>query len=171
MENRPNRTARRRRPMSVINPWVILGALVIACILTTISLGIYTLSSRGRNAGAPSTAVLAVIPAATITPTGESAQGEVPGSAEQTPPSPPPGELAVGAYVQVTGTGGDGLRMRDKPGLDGKILFVASESEVFEVAKGSVEMDGYSWWRLVGPFDDTRQGWAVANYLEVVQKP
>ena len=77
----------------------------------------------------------------------------------------------VGAYVQVTGTGGDGLRLRDQPGLNGNVLLVASEAEVFRLEDGPVEMDGYTWWSLIGPFDETRRGWGVANYLEIIQNP
>jgi hypothetical protein len=73
--------------------------------------------------------------------------------------------------VQIIGTGGDGLRLRDQPGLDGKVLLLGSEAEVFRVQDGPREVDGYTWWYLVGPFDETRRGWAVANYLQIVQNP
>jgi hypothetical protein len=79
--------------------------------------------------------------------------------------------IAIGAHVQIQGTGGDGLRLRSEPGLNGEILLLGSESEVFRVADGPVDTDGYTWWHLVGPFDETRQGWAVSNYLVVVQNP
>jgi hypothetical protein len=55
--------------------------------------------------------------------------------------------------------------------LNGNVLLVASEAEVFKVDEGPVEMDEYTWWHLAGPFDDSRQGWAVVNYLEIVQNP
>jgi hypothetical protein len=45
------------------------------------------------------------------------------------------------------------------------------EGEVFLVQEGPEEVDGYSWWYLVGPFDETRRGWAVANFMAVVQNP
>jgi hypothetical protein len=77
----------------------------------------------------------------------------------------------LGAFVQVTGTGGDGLRMRSKPGLDGEILFLGLEDEVFRVDGGPQEADGFIWWLLVAPYDETIQGWAVSNYLEIVQNP
>jgi hypothetical protein len=63
------------------------------------------------------------------------------------------------------------LRLRDQPGLNSEIRMVVSEAEVFLVQEGPVDLDGYLWWRLVGPFDDTRQGWAVSNYLNLVQNP
>jgi hypothetical protein len=97
-----------------------------------------------------------------------------PGSAsltETVPPSPPPGEIAVGAYVQITGTSGAGLRFREQPGLEAPVLMLGAEAEVFKVEQGPQDADGYVWWYLVGPYDPARHGWAVANYLEVVQNP
>jgi hypothetical protein len=171
MEKRIIRTPRTRRQLPVLNTWVIFGALIIACVLSTSTLILLWLS---RLSGAPksqSTAILQIIPAVTLTATGgPSAAATTPGS-EQNPPTPPPGVISAGAYVQVIGTGGDGLRMRDQPGLNSAIRLVASEAEVFKVDEGPVEADGYTWFRLVGPFDETRQGWAVANFLSVVQNP
>ncbi len=81
------------------------------------------------------------------------------------PPVPSSEEIVPGAFVQINGTGGDGLRLRAEPGLDGAVQYVALESEVFQVQDGPQERDGYTWWLLVAPYDATRQGWAVSNYL------
>ena len=105
-------------------------------------------------------------PTATLTP----AVSEI-AQATPTVPAPPAGVIAKDAYVQVVGTGGTGLRLRSEPGLNSDILLLGSEAEVFLVQDGPVDMDGYIWWFLIGPFDETRQGWAVSNYLEVVQEP
>ena len=77
----------------------------------------------------------------------------------------------VGAYVQITGTAGAGLRFREKPGLEAPVLLLGAEAEVFRVEEGPQEIDGYVWWYLVGPYNPARRGWAVANYLEIVQNP
>ncbi len=77
----------------------------------------------------------------------------------------------MGAYVQITGTGGDGLRVRAEAGLKGAVRFIALEAEVFQVTDGPQEADGYTWWYLVAPADESRQGWAASNYLTVVQSP
>jgi hypothetical protein len=45
------------------------------------------------------------------------------------------------------------------------------EAEVFQVRDGPRDVDGYVWWFLVAPTDETRGGWAVSNYLAVVQNP
>ena len=166
-----NRRDRRRGPaiFQVINLWVIVGALGIACLLFT-ALAAFLASTRPEPSNAPpSTAVLNVIVAPTFTP---QTQTELPGTPTITvPPSLDPGVIEVGAHVQIQGTGGDGLRLRSEAGLNGEILLLGSESEVFRVADGPVDTDGYTWWHLVGPFDETRQGWAVSNYLVVVQNP
>lgn len=89
-----------------------------------------------------------------------------------TPDVPPPTSgISIDGYVQVSGTGGDGLRVRQGPGLDYEALFVGLESEVFNVINGPHEADGYSWWHLSAPYDETIRGWAVSNYLEVVENP
>jgi hypothetical protein len=82
-----------------------------------------------------------------------------------------PGVIAVGAYVQITGTGGDGLRLRTDPGLNSEVRLLGAEAEVFQVNEGPQEADGYTWWYLVGPYDSSRRGWAVANFLAIVQNP
>ncbi len=84
------------------------------------------------------------------------------------PLAPGPGEIAVGRFVQVSGTGGDGLRLRTAPGLDAPVRFLARESEVFQVVDGPQIADDYTWWHLVAPYDPQREGWAVANYLSVL---
>ena len=80
-----------------------------------------------------------------------------------------PLSLTVGATVEVTGVGGQELNIRNKPGLtDSTILFRVAEGTAFEVIDGPQEADGFSWWQV----RDTQfqvQGWAVANYLRVVQ--
>lgn len=80
-----------------------------------------------------------------------------------------PVSLTVGATVEVAGVGGQELNIRNKPGLtDSTILFRAAEGTTYEVIDGPQEADGFSWWQV----RDTQfqvQGWAVANYLRVVQ--
>ncbi len=106
------------------------------------------------------------------TPTLSAGAQTTPGAAAETQmPSPPPGVIAVGDYVQIVGTGGDGLRLRGEPGLAAQVLMLGSESEVFKVDEGPREADGYTWWRLIGPFDTNRGGWAAVNFLQVVQNP
>lgn len=161
------RTRRKSLPWYA-SVWVIGGALAFACSLSVIVYGIL-LATRSNPEPALSTAVLTVVTAATATMPNIETPDALP--TDTPPPSPPPGEIAVGAFVQVVGTGGDGLRLRENPGLDGVVLNLGSEAEIFRVDDGPVETDGYTWWYLVGPSDETRKGWAVSNFLQVVQNP
>jgi hypothetical protein len=154
-------------PRDLFNKWVILGALALAGILlliTALAIGL-TSAAQPSNVGfAP--ADLTVIPA----PTGTS-------SAPPTPTIDPfatatsPAGIAIGNYVQITGTEGQGLRIRAEPGLDGAFEFLAYDEEVFVIKDGPREVDGYVWWYLVAPYDDTRVGWAAADFLTYVPAP
>jgi hypothetical protein len=104
---------------------------------------------------------------------------QTPSSAEPTPfPTPtatsvfflPEGVVGVGAYVQVAGTQGAGLRMRSDPGLDGEVNFTALDSEVFLVIDGPVEADGYTWWHLEAPYDQNRNGWSAGDFLTPIEE-
>lgn len=150
---------------------VLAGAFLIAGFLLIMGLSLAWLTRPADSAREVATAVLQIIQAPTLTPTGAPVSAGGPAVPGEDLPTPPPGVIAPGAYVQVTGTGGDGLRLRDAAGLSGKVLIVASEAEVFQVKDGPQELDGYIWWYLVGPFDPQRRGWAVVNYLQVVQNP
>jgi hypothetical protein len=151
----------------LFNKWVILGALLLAgflLLITAISIGL-TASHPTSDVGfAP--ADLTVIPASTAT-------SSAPPTATIDPfasPTPLAG-VAVGNYVQITGTEGQGLRIRKAPGLDGEFEFLAYDAEVFVVQDGPQEVDGYVWWYLVAPYDDTRVGWAAADFLTYVPAP
>jgi hypothetical protein len=154
----------------LFSPTVILSASGLACLLTMI-----TLAWLGFSASPPSAdlgfapADLTMIPAPTstplITPT------TTPDPLLVGTPTIPANVIAVGGYVQITGTGGDGLRLRSAPGLTSEQLFLGEESEVFQVRDGPQEANGYTWWYLVAPYDESRSGWAAANFLLVVPPP
>lgn len=159
-------------------PWFfhprILGIVVISGVGLLVGLlGLAWLTRPASSPTASATAIVNIIKAPTATPLAPTPTAGNPVSpGEEIPGSSPAGEgIAVDAYVQIVGTGGDGLRLRDKAGLAGTMRLLGSEAEVFLVKDGPVETDGYTWWYLVGPFDDTRFGWAVANYLSIVQNP
>ncbi|RCK75504.1 MAG: hypothetical protein ANABAC_0795 [Anaerolineae bacterium] len=77
--------------------------------------------------------------------------------------------IQLGDSVQIYGTQGDGLRLRAKPGLEGEILFLAYEGEIFVVKDGPQQASGYIWWFLVAPYDENVKGWAVENYLKALE--
>jgi hypothetical protein len=154
--------------------WVWLDAigLGLAMFLATTLLVIATRPAPQPRG--PATALVNVIPAPSVAPTlPTAALTPTPTLVPIAPtlPAPPPGDIGVGAYVQVTGTGTDGLRMRSDPGLNGDVRFLGMDSEVFQILDGPREVDGYTWWQLKAPLDENRRGWAVSNYLVVVQNP
>jgi hypothetical protein len=118
------------------------------------------------------TALVTTIPGPTSTaynPTPTA--GEEPTPTSNLPPSPMPGLIGVGGYVQITGTEGSGLNVRSAPGLDMSVNFLALDAEVFEVRQGPKVVDDITWWYIVTPVDESRNGWAAANYLSVVDNP
>ena len=151
----------------LFNRWVIIGAIVFAGLLiliTAISIGLTT-PLQSSTIGFV-TADVTVISAPTST-----------SSAPATPtidpfaPSPTPTGLAIGSYVQISGTEGQGLRIRSAPGLDSEFVFLGYDSEVFVVQDGPQTVDGYVWWYLVAPYDATRVGWAAADFLAFIPAP
>jgi beta-xylosidase len=42
---------------------------------------------------------------------------------------------------------------------------------MFIVQDGPVELDGYTWWQLIAPYDERRAGWAAAAFLEYIPPP
>ena len=151
----------------LFNKWVILGALVIAgllLVITIVSIGLTTSPQTVDVGFAP--ADLTVIPASTAT-------FSVPPTATLDPfaPTPTPTGLAIGNYAQITGTNGEGLRIRSQPGLTGEPVFLGFDTEVFLVQDGPREADGYVWWYLVSPYDDARAGWAASDFLTYIPVP
>ncbi|HNB51437.1 MAG TPA: hypothetical protein PK530_05820 [Anaerolineales bacterium] len=154
----------------IFNLWVIVGAIVIAAILIgVIAAAVYAIRPTPPS-GVP-TAVVMVIPAPTSTQPGIVSPTETPALTPTVPASPAPGVIELGATVEIAGTDGEGLNLRSTPGLNGKVQYLGLESEVFVVQDGPQEVDGVTWWYLVGFFDEGRSGWAASNYLQTIQNP
>lgn len=154
-------------PRQLFNKWVILGALLLAAfltLLTAISVGLTARRQTPEVGFAP--ADLTVIPAPSST-------SSVPATATIDPfaPTATPTGIAVGSYVQITGTEGQGLRIRAEPSLNGEFEFLGYDEEVFIVQDGPREADGFVWWYLVAPYDETRVGWAAADFLTYIPAP
>ena len=77
----------------------------------------------------------------------------------------------IGDYVQVSGTGGDGLRLHQEAGVSSDVRYIAIEAQLFLVIDGPIVADGYTWWRLQDPYTDNTVGWGVGNYLVIVNNP
>lgn len=153
----------------IINRWVVLAAVLIGLLLLILSLMIgFGFTAPAQNAPDLQVAKLTLIPGPTSTPrivptpTFDSVQGTA---------TPLPGQIALYGYVQIIGTGGDGLRVRAEPGLNGEPLFLGFDTELFQITDGPIDTDGYTWWYLLAPYDETRAGWAAADFLEAVETP
>jgi hypothetical protein len=152
-----------------INRSVIFGAIGFAgglIIVTLIFIG-WTSPRFSPNVGfAP--ADLTMIPPPTHTPDVTPTSTVDPSLVT---PTLAPDTIGIGAYVQISGTEGEGLRIRSAAGLTGDTVFFGGESEVFVVKDGPQTADGYTWWYLVAPYDETRAGWAASDFLAVVPSP
>jgi len=151
----------------LFNRWVILGIILIAGLLllvTAIVIG-FTSPLRSSEVG--------FVPANVTVIAASTATSNAPPTATIDPfaPTPVPTGIAIGNYVQITGTGGEGLRIRSEPGLNGTPDFLGYDSEVFIVRDGPREVDGYTWWYLVAPYDETRAGWAASDFLSYIPAP
>ena len=163
---------KRELPRYFLNLRVIGGAIMVAIVLLCVTALLLWYIRPDPTPTGPATAVLNVISAPTATLISDTPTPVLELTPTlSVPPSPPPGEIAVGALVQVSGTGGDGLRIRSEPGLSGEVLFLGIEAEVFRVDDGPEGVDDYTWWYLVAPYDESVGGWAVSNFLAVVQNP
>ncbi len=151
-----------------LNRGVIYGALGFAALLLLITLIVigWTSPRFSPDVGfAP--ADLTMIPAPTHTPNVTA----VPTNDPSITPTPDLTSINIDGYVQIAGTEGEGLRIRLAPGLNGETVFRGEEAEVFVVKDGPQEADGYTWWYLVAPYDETRAGWAAADFLAVIPSP
>jgi hypothetical protein len=89
-----------------------------------------------------------------------------PGAASPTPDESLP--ILVGSLVEVFGTEGDGVAVRQGPGLSYSFFFVGQDGDRFNVEDGPRDGDGYTWWQLTDPNDPNRAGWVVENFLRVI---
>lgn len=151
-----------------LNRWVIIGMLGVAGILLIITLIVigWTSPRFSPEVGfAP--ADLTMIPAPTHTPLASA----VPTNDPLVTPTLDPTSINLNGYVQITGTEGQGLRIRLAPGLNTETVFRGEEAEVFVVQDGPQSADGHTWWYVVAPYDATRAGWAAADFLAVIPSP
>lgn len=117
----------------------------------------------------PVQAIVTVIAGPTLTPvvTPLSPMGGTPGDSFEVSQN----GISVGIFVQISGTESAGLRLRKAPGIGSETQFVALEGEVFEVATGPQDQDGYIWWYLVSPYDSSRSGWGASSFMAVISPP
>jgi len=152
----------------LLSPWTVIGSLGIAAVLLLVTLIVigWTTPRISPEVGfAPADVTL--IPAPTHTPNVTA----TPTIDPLLTPVPPAGSITVGGYVQISGTQGEGLRIRRAPGLNSETAFRGEEAEVFTVQDGPRDADGHVWWYLVARYDESRAGWGAADWLIVVPSP
>ena len=156
----------RDRGGSAVTPiglWA-LGVVVALLILALCSLwALYFLRGRGiiDRGPTPTPIVWTSTPAPSPTPSPTA-------TAEPTPTTSP--DIDIGRYVQVTGTGGYGLSLREGPGENYTRMDVALDGEVFVVVDGPTVIAGAEWWQMRDPDNEEREWWAVGNFLEPVDR-
>jgi hypothetical protein len=156
----------------IFTPKVVLVAILLAVILFCLLIVYLLVYPPLTEAGLQPSGFVSftVIPAPTSTVPTQAPSLSAPPSGPLTSPTPAPGEIAVGVYVQVA-AGVDALNLRLQPGLDAERLFLAFDSEVFLVKEGPEQADGYTWWYLEAPYGTTRSGWAVHDFLVAIPSP
>lgn len=167
-------------------PWWIFVIVILAVAAITCGMWYVVLANRGTADATgfqPSPTPIFVM--ITATPT-LGAPGETPGGVavigptaepvltdEAVAPTEAPTEeeaaatIGIGSQVRVDGTEGAGLAVRQGPGVDFTLFFVANDGDEFVVESGPREADGYDWWYISDPADVNRSGWAVREYLVV----
>jgi len=158
------------RPL--LTPGVILAQLFL-CGLLFLASAIWTVwfvPAQSQDAEAPE-AALTILPGPSSTPIPATGTAVATSTATATFAPLQEGEIGVGSFVQIVGTEGDGLNIRNAAGLSTDVQFLGYDAEVFEVRDGPMEVDGFVWWYLVTPVDQARAGWAASNFLSVVANP
>ena len=157
-----------QRPSSVL-VWL-LGFIVFVLVLAVLGFwGVYLLREQWAELGPTPTYVIwtptpAPTPVATSTP--------VPPTVAPTEvlPTVSPG-VVIGGFVKVSGTEGTGVSLRSGPGANYPRMDVGLEGELFLVVSGPASAGDAQWWELRDPENESRQYWAVANFLEPVANP
>jgi hypothetical protein len=156
---------------TIFNPKVVIAALLISLFFLCATL-VYILVERPAAADPGQNSLdggMTIISGPTSTPR------PLPPTLTSIPPTPAnsptpaPGEITVGVYVQPS-TEGAGLRVHSDPKLAAD-FFSAFDSEVFLITKGPEQADGYTWWYLTASYDTSRAGWAVQDYLKAIPNP
>jgi len=150
---------------------LLIGGLigVAVAVILTIVLG----STRFTRAGGDvQPTIIMIMPDFTETPVPTQLAVDAPGEEEPDQESRQDGQQSfpLGQWVQVTGTEGVGLNLRNQAGLDSPVVLVALDNEIFEVRGGPVDLADVRWWYLVNPYDDAQSGWADDRFLETVDE-
>jgi hypothetical protein len=154
----------------LLTPRTLMGALVVAVFLLVVAVIWIVWSAPSKSDPNSLLAVETVLPMPSTTPAPAGNPTVDPYAATPTF-TPAPGQISIGSVVQISGTEGQGLRIRSEPGLNGTQLFLGFDTEAYNVLDGPREVDGHAWYYLAAINDQTRTGWAASDFLTVIPKP
>jgi len=149
----------------------IIAGIVLGLVCLAVSALIILFIPTAKQATGYVTPIVTSIPAEPLVtpPTPEATPIPTATLTEGIPPNTN-ADLQIGMNVSIQGTGGDGLRLRREAGMQGTPIFLGAENELFAIKGGPKEADGFIWWYLEAPYDASRAGWAVSNYLAVASQ-
>ncbi len=137
-------------------------AIIIILLLVLRACGVIGAGSSDTATPTPKPTI-AVSGQAGTTPGAELASTPVPPTSTPVPPTPTPATIHVGALVEVTGTGEDGMSFRTGPGTKYIRVTVLKDGDILRVVGGPEDADDFTWWRLEA--EDGTVGWAVEDFL------
>jgi hypothetical protein len=76
-----------------------------------------------------------------------------------------PGVFASGMMIMISGTEGEGLNIRQSPGIDRPVVYLAQEDETYTIKEGPQIQDGLIWWLIDQTGEGIKTGWAVQDYF------
>ena len=171
------RRRRRRRKARPLMTWWLIAAGALTIVLAIALLWTLALKAMKRTQEPPTVAV---------TPTfTQAAETAIPVPAAATPtvqvqptdtPIPPPtiaAQIAIGGWVQVTGTNDTGLSFRAGPGQENARLKILTDGALLKVLDGPREDGGFTWWRLEEHIGGQPGiiGWTVDAFLVPASAP
>lgn len=172
----------------LVVPW--WGFVLVILAVAGITCGLWGLALMNRGDSlvdtgpSPTPHIIVVIPTPTlglppgqITPTVPVIVPTQPGTAPtdvvvEPQPTSPSGlaPITVGCIVEVFGTEGFGVAVRQGPGRTYSFFFVAQDGQVFQVMEGPEEADTYQWWKVVDPEDSNNEGWVAQDYIQPIDQ-
>ncbi|MBN1886623.1 MAG: hypothetical protein JW850_01480 [Thermoflexales bacterium] len=154
--------ARSARPAWPLPWWSTLSLVLLVALVTALAWIGLTLSQRPPAPAELPTPIFIIV---TSLPGGASAPGQSQPETEATQPAP--GQARPGDVVQVSDTGGLGVRLRAGPGVLYETLKIVPEGSRLELVGEARQADDHVW-RLVRDPTDGVQGWMVVDYLQVI---
>jgi hypothetical protein len=170
------RRRRLRRKAQPLVPWWVWASGGLVVVLAIALLWTWALKAMQETQEPPTIAFTPTFtqppPTATVAPT----DTPLPAPPTDTPIPPTPtvaDQVAIGAWVKVTGSGDAGLSFRAGPGLENVRLKILTDGAVLKVLDGPREDQGYTWWRLEEYVDGQAGviGWTIDEFLEPTSPP